>query len=122
MPTTASRQVSEIDDFVGARIRERRRMLGLSQRAVADEIGVGEQDVNKYERGIHRVSAGRLYEIAHALNTPIGFFFEGLDDQPPGDISASDRVLREIAYYFVRIRTDEDREELMKFVRTLAGR
>jgi transcriptional regulator with XRE-family HTH domain len=122
MTTQAQTLASAIDDFVGERIRERRRMLGLSQRALADQVGVSDQDIHKYERGIHRVSAGRLYEIARALETPIDYFFEGVDNKPPGYTSAADRVLREVAYYFVRIRTDEDREELVQFVRTLAGR
>ena len=115
---TAPGRVSEIDNFVGARIRERRRAVGLSQRQVADQIGVGDQDITKYERGVHRISAGRLYEIARALNTPIAYFFEGIDDQQPGD-EHYDR-LREIELCFGEISTDEDREKLRRFVRKVA--
>ena len=58
------RSTAAIDDHVGARIRERRIMLGLTQQQLAEMIGVTYQQAHKYERGINRVSAGRLYEIA----------------------------------------------------------
>ena len=65
------RSTAAIDDHVGARIRERRIMLGLTQQQLAEMIGVTYQQAHKYERGINRVSAGRLYEIARVLNAPI---------------------------------------------------
>ena len=58
------RSTASIDDHVGARIRERRIMLGLTQQQLAEMIGVTYQQAHKYERGINRVSAGRLFEIA----------------------------------------------------------
>src|SRR5437879_9688309 len=58
------RSTAAIDDHVGARIRERRIMLGLTQQQLAEMIGVTYQQAHKYERGINRVSAGRLFEIA----------------------------------------------------------
>jgi transcriptional regulator with XRE-family HTH domain len=54
--------------------------LGLSSSEFAETIGVSYQQVNKYERGISRISAGRLYEMARAMNTPITYFYEGVDD------------------------------------------
>src|SRR5438876_11052202 len=71
-----------IDRHVGARVRERRIMLGLTQQQLADLIGVTYQQAHKYERGINRVSAGRLYEIAQVLSVPVGYFFEGLEELP----------------------------------------
>src|SRR5215208_6446639 len=62
------RSTAAIDDHVGARIRERRIMLGLTQQQLAELIGVTYQQAHKYERGINRVSAGRLFEIARVLN------------------------------------------------------
>ena len=56
-------------------------MLGLTQQQLADLIGVTYQQAHKYERGINRISAGRLYEIAQVLSVPIGYFFDGLDGQ-----------------------------------------
>src|SRR4051794_31223821 len=65
-PATAGR-TQDIDRHVGARVRERRIMMGLTQQQLADLIGVTYQQAHKYERGINRVSAGRLYEIAQVL-------------------------------------------------------
>lgn len=67
-----------IDDHVGRRIRERRVLLGLTQEQLAKLIGVTYQQAHKYERGINRVSAGRLFEIARVLSVPVGFFFDGI--------------------------------------------
>src|ERR1700720_3252708 len=60
----------DVDRHVGARIRERRIMLGLTQQQLADLIGVTYQQAHKYERGINRVSAGRLFEVAQVLSVP----------------------------------------------------
>ena len=85
--TAASRRstgrTQDIDRHVGARVRERRIMLGLTQQQLADLIGVTYQQAHKYERGINRVSAGRLYEIARVLSAPITFFYEGLGEEAP---------------------------------------
>ena len=67
-----------IDKQVGKQIRARRRLLGLSQTKLADAIGVTYQQVQKYENGVNRVSAGRLQQIAHILQAPIAYFFDGL--------------------------------------------
>ena len=87
------RSTATIDDHVGSRIRERRIMLGLTQQQLADLIGVTYQQAHKYERGINRISAGRLYEIAQELSVQVGYFFDGLQ----GDASyklLSDHTLR----------------------------
>jgi transcriptional regulator with XRE-family HTH domain len=69
---------NSIDVHVGARIRLRRLLLGMSQGALGDQIGVTFQQVQKYERGANRVSASKLAQIADALDVPVGNFFEGL--------------------------------------------
>jgi transcriptional regulator with XRE-family HTH domain len=69
-----------VDLHVGARIRMRRKLLGVSQERLADELGLTFQQVQKYERGANRVSASKLYEIARALQTSVAYFFEGLAD------------------------------------------
>ena len=74
------RSTATIDDHVGARIRERRIMLGLTQQQLAEMIGVTYQQAHKYERGINRVSAGRLFEIARALSAQISYFYEGIGE------------------------------------------
>jgi len=66
-----------IDKHVGSRVRMRRLMLGMSQTALADAIGLTFQQVQKYEKGANRMGASRLQQIAHVLQVPVPFFFEG---------------------------------------------
>src|SRR6476620_8088928 len=68
-------RTQDVDRHVGARVRERRIMLGLTQQQLADLIGVTYQQAHKYERGINRVSAGRLFEVAQVLGVPVSYFF-----------------------------------------------
>lgn len=68
-----------VDRHVGARLELRRTMLGISQSELAGAIGVKFPQVQKYEKGINRISASRLYAAAHYLDVPISFFF---DDMP----------------------------------------
>jgi transcriptional regulator with XRE-family HTH domain len=64
-------------------MRERRIMLGLTQQQMAELIGVTYQQAHKYEKGVNRVAAGRLYNIAQALGVDVGYFFEGLESDKP---------------------------------------
>lgn len=67
------------DRLIGARIRECRMTLGLTQVKFGELVGVTDRQVHKYEHGIDRVSASRLYEIACGSGTPIDYFFETLE-------------------------------------------
>lgn len=69
-----------VDAHVGKRIRHRRWMVGMTQQQLADKVGIKFQQIQKYETGMNRVSASRLWDIADALGVGIAFFFEGLDD------------------------------------------
>jgi len=71
-----------IDRRVARRIRERRQNLAITQKRLAEMIGVAFQQLHKYERGTSRVPAGRLYHIATALDTPIAYFFSAADGGP----------------------------------------
>jgi transcriptional regulator with XRE-family HTH domain len=82
-----TRAPNPVDLHVGARIRLRRRMQGVSQEKLADALGLTFQQVQKYERGANRVSASKLYEIAAALRAPVAYFFDGLAD-PAGEALA----------------------------------
>jgi len=68
-----------IDVLVGARIRLRRTLLGMSQEKLGAALGLTFQQVQKYERGANKVGASRLYEMSRVLNVPIGFFFDDLE-------------------------------------------
>jgi transcriptional regulator with XRE-family HTH domain len=72
----------DIDFHLGKRMRRRRRLLGLTQQQLAMACGVRFQQIQKYECGANRVSAGRLWRIAGALEVPVNYFFEGLEGQP----------------------------------------
>lgn len=68
-----------VDVHVGKRIRHRRWLIGITQQQLASRLGVRFQQVQKYETGMNRVSASRLWAVAGALSVPVGYFFEGLD-------------------------------------------
>jgi len=70
---------SPIDAHVGARIRLRRTLMGMSQERLGEALGLTFQQVQKYERGVNRVGASRLFDLSRALDVPISFFF---DDMP----------------------------------------
>ena len=79
-PTAATPSPSPMDIALGARIRARRKGLGVSQTALADAIGLTFQQVQKYERGFNRVSFSRLVDIAHALDCRVVELIGDLDD------------------------------------------
>lgn len=109
------------DRHVGTRIRERRIMLGLSQQQLAVMIGVTYQQAHKYERGLNRISAGRLYDIAQVLNVPISWFFEGMDTEAAtGEMSPRQRMCLELARNFALIENLRHQEALSQMARALA--
>ena len=114
------RSIGGIDDHVGARIRERRIMLGLTQQQLAEMIGVTYQQAHKYERGINRVSAGRLYQIAHALNAPITYFYDGVGGGEPRTVPTHQAMLLEIARNFAEIQNEKHQEAVSQLARVLA--
>ena len=69
----------KVDTHVGSRVRERRVALGMSQEKLADALGISFQQIQKYEVGTNRVAAGRLWDIAKALEVDVGYFFEGIE-------------------------------------------
>lgn len=76
--------MNPVDSYVGARIRLRRRMLGLSQEKLGNAVGLSFQQVQKYEKGANRIGAGKLWRFAEFLGVPVGFFFEGVDENIDG--------------------------------------
>lgn len=110
------------DRHVGMRIRERRLMLGLSQQQLARLIGVTYQQAHKYERGLNRISAGRLFEIAQVLQVPISWFFEGIDQGPPSPgLTVVQRRVLELARNFSAISNERHQEALSEMARVLAA-
>ncbi|MGY3439289.1 MULTISPECIES: helix-turn-helix domain-containing protein [unclassified Marinovum] len=69
-----------VDVHVGKRIRHRRWLVGMTQQQLAEHVGIKFQQIQKYETGANRVSASRLWDIADALEVPVSFFFEGIEE------------------------------------------
>ncbi len=70
-----------VDVHVGKRVRHRRWMVGMTQQQLGDTVGIKFQQIQKYETGMNRISASRLWDIAQALDVSISFFFEGFETE-----------------------------------------
>lgn len=116
-----------VDVHVGKRVRQRRWLTGMTQQQLAEQVGIKFQQIQKYETGANRVSASRLWDIADALDVPVSFFFEGLDQEhkdeaektmvPPdlmGDKEALDLVR---SYYAI---PENQRRRLFELARVLS--
>lgn len=74
-----------VDVHVGKRVRHRRWLIGMTQQQLAQQVGIKFQQIQKYETGANRISASRLWDIAEALDVPVSFFFEGLEETQKDD-------------------------------------
>ena len=119
-----------IDRHVGTRIRHKRMMLGVSQEALGDALGVTFQQVQKYEKGMNRVGASRLQAIANFLEVPVSYFFDGTGGQSQRATSAGkDQVLDLIATRegirlnraFAAIKDARVRAKIVSMIEALAG-
>lgn len=77
----------DIDKHVGKQLKSRRVLLGMSQEKLAESVGITFQQVQKYERGTNRISAGRLLKFSKTLQVPVSFFYEGIEEILSGDTS-----------------------------------
>ncbi|QPH53425.1 helix-turn-helix domain-containing protein [Pontivivens ytuae] len=120
-----------VDVHVGKRIRHRRWMVGMTQQQLGDLVGIKFQQIQKYETGMNRVSASRLWDIAHAMDVTIAFFFEGLDSEDreaamaemssmseQGDLMV-DREAQELVRSYYSI-PEEQRRRLFDLARVLS--
>lgn len=83
---------SPIDVHVGGRVRLRRTLLGMSQERLGEALGLTFQQVQKYERGVNRIGASRLFDLARVLDVPIGFFFDDMSDAMGGSMAVTRRM------------------------------
>jgi transcriptional regulator with XRE-family HTH domain len=113
-------RAQDMDLHVGARIGERRIMLGLSLQALAELIGVTYQQIHKYEKGINRIAVGRLYQIAQALDVEVGYFFEGVETESDVRPNPQQRMLRELARNFVAMPSRRHQKVICVLARLLA--
>lgn len=130
---------SPIDVHVGARVRLRRTLLGMSQERLGEAIGLTFQQIQKYERGANRIGASRLYDLSRVLDVPVAFFFDemapvaaaaegrpedALGEAPTADYEPDAMVRRETlelvrAYY--RIRDPQLRRRLFDLTKAIAN-
>jgi transcriptional regulator with XRE-family HTH domain len=127
MSASVKRELSEIDVRVGKRLRARRLELDLSQVAVADQLGISFQQVQKYENGRNRISASRLREVSSILNVHPSYFFEVPQ-------STDIRVMRQIESFIsskqgmslvralLKIKDADTRHAIVAFIAVIAGK
>lgn len=120
-----------VDVHVGKRIRHRRWMVGMTQQQLGEIVGIKFQQIQKYETGMNRVSASRLWDIAAAVDVQISFFFEGLDaseedivhaatsaDKLKGDLLADKEALELVRSYYAI--PEQQRRRLFDLARVLS--
>ncbi len=123
-----------IDLHVGNRVRQRRRLLGMTQQALAEAVSIRFQQIQKYESGANRISASRLWELSNALRVPVLYFYEGLGDPtgvaletPNGDHDATidadpfqnnDTIALVRAFYTMNA---EPRRRLLDLAKAMSG-
>ena len=124
-----AKAASAMDHLIGSRIRQRRMLLGMTQNALAEALGISIPQVRKYENGTDRVGASRLYKIAGILRVPVTHFFEPCDngtaagarehDRPDPSLFADDETV-ELAMAFNRIQQPGMRRAVIDLVRAAA--
>jgi transcriptional regulator with XRE-family HTH domain len=119
-----------VDVHVGKRVRHRRWMVGMTQQQLAEKVGIKFQQIQKYETGMNRVSASRLWDISEALSVPVAYFFEGMDGAEaaqtadagqsslPGDILADKEALELVRSYYAI--PENQRRRLFELARVLS--
>ena len=128
----AKKAPNPIDKHVGSRVRMRRMMLAMSQEKLGDALGLTFQQVQKYEKGINRIGAGRLFEVANILGVPISFFYEDVganatatgfaesEEPPPVMEFLSSGEGLQLSLAFMRIKDVKVRRRILDLVRSLA--
>lgn len=125
-----------VDIHVGRRLRLKRTILGMSQESVGKQIGVTFQQIQKYERGINRMGASRLFDFAKALGVPVSYFFEGYGDYAMDEMSnyalgeppavgfegekINNRETLEVMRAYYRIKSPAMRKRIMDLIKTMA--
>ena len=123
------KQANPIDIQVGNRVRIRRMLIGMSQERLGDLLGLTFQQVQKYEKGVNRIGAGRLFEVSRILNVPIDFFYEGVNTQPGASepegappvmefVSSGEGLQLSLA--FMKIKDAKVRKRMLDLVKSLA--
>ncbi|MFK0164048.1 helix-turn-helix domain-containing protein [Rhizobium sp. NPDC090279] len=123
---------SPIDIEVGKRIREQRRLLGMSQSALAEKLGLTFQQVQKYEKGANRVGASRLQRVSDCLGVPISHFFDNAASDNPASADEARSIRNDLVNFlsseegvalnraFAKIKDAKTRQKIVGLVKSLA--
>jgi transcriptional regulator with XRE-family HTH domain len=124
------KQASPIDAQVGNRVRLRRMLIGMSQERLGELLGLTFQQIQKYEKGVNRIGAGRLYQVGQILGVPISYFYEGMIDESSHSKNASSMppVMEflssgeglQLTLGFMRIKDTKVRKRVIDLVKSLA--
>lgn len=122
-----------IDVHVGARVRLRRTLLGMSQQKLGKALGLTFQQIQKYERGANRIGSSRLYRLSRILDVPVSFFFDELPDEVVAGTKSVDtspakvetdylsrRETLELVRAYYKIRNEKSRKGIANLVKALA--
>lgn len=123
-----TKKANPVDGQVGNRVRIRRMLIGMSQERLGELLGLTFQQVQKYEKGINRIGAGRLFEIARILDVPINFFYEGVSTSGEGLNDAGAPVMEfvssgeglQLSLAFMKIKDVKVRKRVLDLVKSLA--
>ena len=126
-----ARRATELDEYIGTRLRLRRSLLNMSQGQLGKRLGVTFQQIQKYECGANRITSGRLFDLSRALNVKVQYFFDGIVDldsavkpandseEMDGDILSQKETLELVRAYY---RLDErPRKRLLELAKALQG-
>lgn len=126
---TRAKSAHGVDTHVGRRVRELRKALRLSQQDLARHLDLTFQQVQKYERGLNRISASKLYEIAQVLRVPVAYFFDGYDadEAASSGIGLQSEVNAflqtaegvELAHSFLGLRSSDLRKTIMQLLQAM---
>jgi transcriptional regulator with XRE-family HTH domain len=125
------KQANPIDGQVGNRVRLRRMLIGMSQERLGELLGLTFQQVQKYEKGVNRIGAGRLFEVSRILGVPIDYFYEGVNNQLQGGFAeneASPPVMEfvssgeglQLSLAFMKIKDPKLRKRVLDLVKQMA--
>jgi transcriptional regulator with XRE-family HTH domain len=110
----------DIDVHIGKRVRRRRRLLGLTQEQLAGACGVRFQQIQKYECGANRISAARLWRLSRALEVPVGYFFDGLDEAAEAPVARTNDESVDLIRTYYQLG-ERPRRRLLDMAKSLHG-
>lgn len=127
----------KVDVHVGQRLRVRRSLLGMSQEKLAEAVGITFQQIQKYERGTNRVSAGRLFQFSKILDIPVSYFYEqlaaegavnqGLSDNGQEGFGGVEDIMQkketlDLVRVYYSIDDEDVRKEMIRFMKSMADK